>query len=48
MCHFKETVLKLGFFARTLIQHYQTGVEELMDDAPLKMEQYIALCNNTI
>jgi hypothetical protein len=38
ICPNKEMLLKIGYMAKTLIAQYQTGVEEILDEAPLRIE----------
>lgn len=40
--------MKSGIYAKQILNTYEAGIEELMDEDILKVEKYIAICNNTI
>lgn len=48
LCRCKETVIKMAHFCKVLIGQYQHGIEEILEETQMKVDKYVAICNNTI
>ncbi|CAD8175519.1 unnamed protein product [Paramecium pentaurelia] len=48
LCPCKETSLKFGGFGKTILQQYQYGIQEMIDEIQLSTPKLIAICNNTL
>ncbi|CAD8107610.1 unnamed protein product [Paramecium sonneborni] len=48
LCPCKEISLKLAGFGKTILQQYQYGIQEMIDEIQLQIPKLIAICNNTL
>ncbi|CAD8111062.1 unnamed protein product [Paramecium primaurelia] len=48
LCQCKETVLRFGGFGKVILQQYQGGIQEIIDEYQLSVSKLVAICNNTL
>ncbi|CAD8207552.1 unnamed protein product [Paramecium octaurelia] len=48
LCSCKETVLRFGGFGKVILQQYQGGIQEIIDEHQLPVSKLVAICNNTL
>ncbi|CAD8118152.1 unnamed protein product [Paramecium sonneborni] len=48
LCSCKETVLRFGGFGKVILQQYQGGIQEIIDEYQLNISKLVAICNNTL
>ncbi|CAK57824.1 unnamed protein product (macronuclear) [Paramecium tetraurelia] len=48
LCSCKETVIRFGGFGKVILQQYQGGIQEIIDEYQLSVAKFVAICNNTL
>ncbi|CAD8108104.1 unnamed protein product [Paramecium sonneborni] len=48
LCPCKEISQKLAGFGKTILQQYQYGIQEMIDEIQFSTSKLIAICNNTL